>query len=113
MSRRLFSRALTAGAVGALAAWVLWSHETLTTTVLFDREIVRILDKHCVMCHFENGRRPLETYEQTRLQKRTIHLATISRHMPPWDAVPGYASSQMKTNRLCAKPSSSFLGWKT
>jgi hypothetical protein len=27
------------------------SHETLTTTVLFDREIVRILNKHCVMCH--------------------------------------------------------------
>ena len=27
------------------------SHETITTTVLFDREIVRILDKHCVMCH--------------------------------------------------------------
>ena len=38
------------------------SHETLTTTVLFDREIVHILDKHCVMCHVENGPAfPLET----------------------------------------------------
>ena len=38
----------------------------LTTTVLFDREIVRILDKHCVMCHVEKGPAfPLETYEQT------------------------------------------------
>src|SRR5580700_6091958 len=78
-------------AMGAASAWILWSHETLTTTVLFDREIVRILDKHCVMCHFENGPSfPLETYEQTWLQKRKIHAATISRHMPPWDAVPGY-----------------------
>lgn len=33
----------------------LLSHETLTTTVLFDREIVRILSRHCVMCHVENG----------------------------------------------------------
>ena len=42
------------------------SHETLTTTVLFDREIVRILNRHCVMCHVENGPSfPLATYEDT------------------------------------------------
>ena len=51
--------------VRAVAATVL-SHETLTTTVLFDREIVRILNKHCVMCHVENGPSfPLATYETT------------------------------------------------
>jgi len=49
----------------ALAAAGL-AHETLRMTVLFDREIVRILDKHCVMCHTENGPSfPLMTYEQT------------------------------------------------
>ena len=68
-----------------------FSHETLTTTVLFDREIVRILDKHCVMCHMEKGPSfPLETYEQTWLQKRPIRADVIARHMPPWAAVPGY-----------------------
>src|ERR1700752_1935171 len=68
-----------------------YSHETLTTTVLFDREIVRILNKHCVMCHFENGLSfPLETYEQTWLQGRKIRATVIARHMPPWPAVPGY-----------------------
>ena len=67
------------------------SHETLTTTVLFDREIVRILDKHCVMCHAENGPSfPLVTYEQTWLQKRPIRADVIARHMPPWAAVSGY-----------------------
>src|SRR5262245_27323753 len=71
--------------------WPALSHETLTTTVLFDREIVRILNKHCVMCHFENGLSfPLETYEQTWLQGRKIRAAAIARHMPPWAAVPGY-----------------------
>src|SRR5215510_7977018 len=59
------------------------AHETLTTTVLFDREIVRILNKHCVMCHVENGPSfPLETYEQTWLQGRNIRANVIARHMP-------------------------------
>ena len=63
-------------AVAVLAGWVLWpprvlSHETLTTTVLFDREIVRVLDRHCVMCHVENGLSfPLATYEETWLRGR-------------------------------------------
>src|SRR5205085_370501 len=79
-----------------LALIVAWgstglSHETLTTTVLFDREIVRILNKHCIMCHTENGPSfPLETYEQTWLQGRKIRADIIARHMPPWSAVPGY-----------------------
>ena len=67
------------------------SHETTTTTVLFDREIVRILDQHCVMCHTEGGISfPLNTYEQTWLRGRSIRSEVLRRHMPPWSAVPGY-----------------------
>ena len=67
------------------------SHGTLNNTVLFDREIVRILDTHCVMCHAEKGPAfPLETYEQTWLKMKPIYSDVISRHMPPWPAVPGY-----------------------
>jgi hypothetical protein len=74
-----------------LAAAPMLPHETLTTTVLFDREIVRILDHHCVMCHAAGGPAfPLETYDQTWLKKREIHAQVIARHMPPWAAVPGY-----------------------
>jgi hypothetical protein len=66
-------------------------HETLTTTVLFDREIVRVLNKHCVMCHVENGpASPLATYEQAWVKGRAIRADVISRHMPPWAAVQGY-----------------------
>jgi hypothetical protein len=104
-------RAAAILAIGAASAWVLWSHETLTTTVLFDREIVRILDKHCVMCHFENGPSfPLETYEQTWLQKRKIHAATISRHMPPWDAVPGYGQF-INENNLTLRETQFIVSW--
>ena len=67
------------------------SHETLTTTVLFDREIVRVLNAHCVMCHSADGPSfPLSTYEETWLKGRSIRAAVIARHMPPWAAVPGY-----------------------
>jgi hypothetical protein len=67
------------------------THETVNTTVLFDREIVAILDRHCVMCHAEKGPAfPLETYEQVWLQKRNVSAAVLARHMPPWPAFPGY-----------------------
>ena len=49
------------------------SHETVNTTVLFDREIVKILNSHCVMCHAEGGPSfPLATYEDAWLQRRKI-----------------------------------------
>jgi mono/diheme cytochrome c family protein len=86
----------SAVSVAALLAAVCWSraaspHETVTTTVLFDREIVRILNSHCVMCHMEKGPSfPLETYEQVWLQKRKISAAVLARHMPPWAAMSGY-----------------------
>src|SRR5580700_10195995 len=87
------------------------SHETLTTTVLFDREIVRILDKHCVMCHMENGPAfPLETYEQTWLQKRPIRADVIARHMPPWAAVPGYGQFA-NDNGLTLRETQFIISW--
>jgi hypothetical protein len=88
-----------------------FAHETLTTTVLFDREIVRILDSHCVMCHAEKGPSfPLETYEQTWLQKRPIRAEVISRHMPPWPAVPGYGQFA-NDNGLTLRETQFVISW--
>jgi hypothetical protein len=87
------------------------SHETLTTTVLFDREIVHILDRHCVMCHAEKGPAfPLETYEQTWLQKRSIRADVIARHMPPWSAVPGYGQFA-NDNGLTLRETQFMVSW--
>jgi hypothetical protein len=87
------------------------AHETLTTTVLFDREIVRILDRHCVMCHAENGPSfPLETYEQTWLQKRPIRADVIARHMPSWPAVPGYGQFA-NDNGLTLRETQFIVSW--
>jgi hypothetical protein len=88
-----------------------FSHETLTTTVLFDREIVRILNKHCVMCHFEQGPSfPLETYEQTWLLGRKIRADAIARHMPPWPAVPGYGDFA-NDNSLTLRETQFITSW--
>ena len=87
------------------------AHETLTTTVLFDREIVRILDKHCVMCHTATGPSfPLMTYEQTWLQKRPIRADVIARHMPPWAAVSGYGQFANE-NSLTLRETQFIVSW--
>ena len=87
------------------------AHETLTTTVLFDREIVQILNKHCVMCHDEGGPSfPLETYEQTFLQRRAIRADAIARHMPPWAAVPGYGIFA-NDNSLTLREAQFIVSW--
>src|SRR5215211_3619992 len=76
-----------------LAVWpeALLSHERVTTTVTYDREIVRIVHSKCIACHSErNLGVPLTTYEETRPWARAIQEEVLSRHMPPWRAVPGY-----------------------
>jgi len=87
------------------------SHETLTTTVLFDREIVRILDKHCVMCHVESGPSfPLVTYEQAWLQGRKVRADVIARHMPPWAAVQGYGQF-VNDNSVTMRETQFIVSW--
>jgi Cu/Ag efflux protein CusF len=71
--------------------------------VQFDREVVHILDNHCVMCHVENGASfPLVTYEQTYAARWKIRQDALERHMAPWAAVAGYgdfANSNALTQR--------------
>lgn len=112
--RKVFSAISACSAV--IVASLVWpqqllSHETLTTTVLFDREIVRILDKHCVMCHVENGPSfPLETYEQTWVQGRKIRAGALARHMPPWAAVQGYGQFT-NDNSLTLRETQFIVSW--
>jgi len=87
------------------------SHETVTTTVLFDREIVKILNRHCVMCHVEGGPSfPLAAYEEVWLQKRKISAAVLARHMPPWAAMPGYGRFANE-NAVTLRESQFIVSW--
>jgi hypothetical protein len=108
--------------IAALAAvmlavcWILWprsalSHGAVTTTVYFDREIVRILNNRCVMCHMEGGLSfPLSTYEETWLQGRSIRTEVLRRHMPPWPAVSGYGRFA-NDNGLTLRETQFLVSW--
>jgi len=67
------------------------AHETVNTSVTFDREISRILTRKCLPCHAP-GRLafPLTSYEETRPWARAIEAEVLARRMPPWRGVPGY-----------------------
>jgi Cu/Ag efflux protein CusF len=88
-------RTSVALAACAVLGWLSWPqparpHAQATTTVQFDREIVRILDDHCVMCHVEKGLAfPLITYEQTYASRWQIRMDALDRHMAPWAAARG------------------------
>jgi len=99
-----------------VAAGIAWpdrvlSHGSITTTVLFDREIVRVLNDHCVMCHMEQGLAfPLETYEQTWLSRQAMRTSVLRRHMPPWAAVPGYGTFA-NANNLTLREYQFVISW--
>jgi hypothetical protein len=97
----LFAAGLVA-AVAFLPRPVL-SHERVNTSVSYDKEIIRILNKKCVACHSPNNFSiPFTTYEETRPWARAIEEEVLRRHMPPWRAVQGYgkfANENGLTNR--------------
>src|SRR5262245_63273442 len=99
-----------------VACWIGWtrvvrSHGSITTTVLFDREIVRILDSHRVMCHSDSSLAfPLSTYEQTWVRSRDSRTQVLRRHMPPWSAVAGYGEFA-NGNNLTVRETQSLVSW--
>src|SRR5262245_50097466 len=98
-------------AVALLIAQPVQSHGSITTTVLFDREIVRILNQRCVMCHADRSLAfPLVTYEQTWLQGRAMRSSVLHRHMPPWSAVAGYGEF-VNDNHLTLRESQFLVSW--
>lgn len=107
------SRAALAAALiaGLLVCDLARPHAATSNTVLFDREIVRILNAHCVMCHSQDGVSiPLESYEQTWLRRAQIHNQTLARRMPPWPAVPGYGDF-LNSNALTLREQRFIVSW--
>ena len=100
-----------AGVSFALTSPTALPHAPATTTVQFDREIVRILDNHCVMCHVEKGPAfPLVTYEQTYAARWKIRQSALDRHMPPWPAQAGYGDFT-NDNRLTQREIDFLVSW--
>ena len=114
MGKANIARALLLLLPGVLT--LVWSaltfpHAATSNSVLFDREIVRILNMHCAMCHMNGG--PAEdivTWQQTWLKRDAIHDQVLARHMPPWAAVSGYGSFK-NVNQLTLREKRFIVSW--
>ncbi len=83
-------RALATGVLLLAASTA--AHDVITTPVTFSREISRLFYQRCVSCHREGGSAfSLVTYEQARPWAMAIKEEVLSRRMPPWGAVKGFA----------------------
>ena len=81
------------GAAVALlaAAAPVSSHNPITTTVVFNREVAAVLNQKCSQCHVADGMAmPLQTYAEVRPWAVAIKEEILARRMPPWQAERGY-----------------------
>jgi heavy metal-binding protein len=85
-------------ALVAVAAWMMWprailSHNPTTTTVLFNREIVAVLQNKCLQCHGDGKMAmSLATFAEARPWAVAMKEEVLARRMPPWPAEAGYGS---------------------
>src|SRR5258708_18921686 len=67
------------------------AHVPITTKIMFNREVVRILQRNCIGCHRSGGIAfSLATYEEARPWAKDIEYELLRRKMPPWNAVKGF-----------------------
>ena len=68
------------------------SHEPITTKILFNREIVRIFQRHCLACHDSGSATniSLATYNRARPWAKAFKEEVLEKRMPPFQAVKGF-----------------------
>jgi hypothetical protein len=74
-----------------------YSHEPITTKVMFNKEVIRILERNCLGCHAPGRIKadiPLTTYEEARPWAKAIKEEVLEKRMMPYQAVKGYGSFQ-------------------
>lgn len=74
-----------------------YTHEPITTKVMFNKEVIRILERNCLGCHAPGRIKadiPLTTYEEVRPWAKAIKEEVLEKRMPPFQAVKGYGSFQ-------------------
>ncbi len=73
------------------------AHEPITTTVMFNKEVIRILERNCLDCHAPGKIKadiPLTTYEEARPWAKAIKEEVLEKRMMPFQAVKGFGSFQ-------------------
>jgi len=87
------------------------SHEPITTNIRFNKEVVRIFQRHCLACHGAEGvtNVSLSTYATARPWAKAFKEEVLEKRMPPFQAVKGfgnfhddYALTQHEIDQLVA-----------
>ena len=90
---RLLAAALLSAGIVWLASVPAHSHDVITSTVTFNRDLLPIFRARCISCHQAGGSAfPLETFADARPWAKAIEEEVLRRRMPPWGAVPGYGA---------------------
>jgi hypothetical protein len=88
-----------------------YSHNRITTSIVFQKEIARIFQRKCFQCHTEgNISMSLTTYKDARPWAVAIKEEILERRMPPWSAVNGYGHFANDMS-LTAREVSIILAW--
>jgi hypothetical protein len=68
------------------------SHDPITTKVMFNKEIVRIFQRHCLACHDSGtiNNISLANYAQARPWAKAFKEEVLEKRMPPYQAVKGF-----------------------
>lgn len=71
------------------------AHDPITTKVMFNKEVIRILARNCLACHAPGKIKSdisLTTYEEARPWAKAIKEEVLEKRMVPFQAVKGYGS---------------------
>jgi hypothetical protein len=93
--KRLLATGVFAAATVAALVWPrpASSHNPITTTVAFNREVAKVFEARCVQCHADGSlAMPLITYEEARPWAVAIKEELLARRMPPWPGERGFGS---------------------
>lgn len=69
------------------------AHDPITTKVMFNKEVIRILERNCLGCHAPNKIKadiPLTNYDEARPWAKAIKEEVLEKRMMPFQAVKGY-----------------------
>jgi hypothetical protein len=92
------SRTTRTIAIGALITWAVFvatstdsrADDPVSSSVRYNREIVRIFERKCIACHTDKSlSMPLDSYHAVRPWAQAIREEILERRMPPWPAAPG------------------------
>jgi hypothetical protein len=98
-------------ALALAAASTARAHDVITTSITFNKEIIRILNGRCNGCHAAGGSAfSLSTYKEARPWAQAIKEEILSRRMPPWGAVKGFGEFR-NDQALSNEQIETILGW--